>query len=71
MLTLSSTSSTRRQLEEAVLNGLFPETFPFSRAYHPINLVRSCGSRQKNKNRRSLSHTIIMIDFFFGYAIAL
>jgi hypothetical protein len=45
-LALSSTFSTRPQLAEAVLNGFFPpETPPFSRACHPINLIRSCGSR--------------------------
>jgi hypothetical protein len=44
----SSTSSTRSQLKEAVLNGLFPESPPppFSfRSYYHINLFRSCGSR--------------------------
>jgi hypothetical protein len=47
-LTLSSTSSTRPKLGEAVLNGLFPwNTPPLSRACYPINLVCSCGSRWK------------------------
>jgi hypothetical protein len=30
------------QLEEAVLNGLFPWNTPLIRASYPINLVRSC-----------------------------
>jgi hypothetical protein len=39
-----ATFSTRHQLKEAVLNGLFPESPPFFPRYH-IDLVRSCGIR--------------------------
>jgi hypothetical protein len=34
-------------MEEAVLNSLFPWNTPFSHACYPIYLVRSCGSRWK------------------------
>jgi hypothetical protein len=49
-LALCSTSSTRPQLEEALLNGLYPETPPFPRAFYPIKLVRSCGILKKKED---------------------
>jgi hypothetical protein len=59
------TSSTRPQLEEAFLNGLFPWNTPFSRACYPINLVRSCGSRwQKNPKGLQLNHNHEKFLFF-------